>query len=76
MKMRNGILLGVSLAVLAAVAAPALARMSTPAQHPTTEDIVFTAMTLQSVGDTENAIAVLLPLVEKAIGTALASGRM
>jgi uncharacterized protein len=34
-------------------------------EHPTTEDIIFTAMTLQSVGDTENAIAVLLPLAEK-----------
>ncbi len=65
---------GISLAVLLTIAAPAFAKTSPSGEHPTTEDIVFAAMSFQYGGDTENAIATILPLAQK--GNAMAQNAL
>jgi uncharacterized protein len=74
MNMRNTFLLGVSAIILAASAPPVLAKSNTASEHPSTEDVVLTALSVQRGGDTANAIAIILPLAQK--GDAMAQNAL
>jgi uncharacterized protein len=74
MNMRNMFLFGASAIILAASAPPVMAKSNAASEHPSTEDVVLTAMSLQRGGDTANAIAIILPLAQK--GDAMAQNAL